>query len=44
MAIEKEQGAQGLVLGGGRDMIDNRQMREEGFDFGDAQTLVRKRM
>ena len=33
MLVKKEDGAQGLVLGGGGHLLFNGQMGEEGFDF-----------
>jgi len=35
-AIEEEQGAQGLVLGGGRDLVVDGERCQEGADFGGA--------
>ena len=34
LAIEEEQGAQRLVLGGGRDFVVNRERGQEGGDLG----------
>jgi hypothetical protein len=36
LAIEEEQCAQGLVLGGGRDVLVNRERGQEGGDLGGA--------
>ena len=36
LAVEKEQGAQGLVLGGGRDLVVNGERGQEGGDLGCA--------
>jgi hypothetical protein len=37
LAVEKQQGAQGLVLGGGRDLVVNGERRQERGDLGGAQ-------
>ena len=36
LVVEKEQGAQGLVLGGGRDLVVNGERRQERGDLGGA--------
>jgi hypothetical protein len=36
VAIEEEDGVEGLVLGGGGDIAFNCEVGEEGFDFGDT--------
>jgi hypothetical protein len=36
VAIEEEEGTEGLVLGGGGDVFFDGEVGEEGFDFGDA--------
>lgn len=34
LAVEEQKGAEGLILGGGGDILFDRQMGEERFDFG----------
>jgi hypothetical protein len=39
LLIQKEEGAEGLVLGGGGDVVHDGEVAQEGFDFGNAHVL-----
>lgn len=39
VAVEKQKGAEGLILGGGSDVAFDGEVGEEGFDFGFAHVL-----
>jgi hypothetical protein len=39
LLIQKEQGSEGLVLGGGGDVVHDSEVAQEGFGFGNAHVL-----
>jgi hypothetical protein len=39
VAVEEEESAEGLVLGGGGNVVDRGEVGQKGFDFGDTHVL-----